>query len=122
MIFYWRWEYCNLYTKVLFIFYQNVFFSRKVPTVKDIQLKDMQPKKQLKKETIAYALNISVPLGTEDEYDGVKGMQLSSGRKIVQWVEENMWRLPMYDVKDGGNFAEGENPVEYSMKHLGRCW
>ena len=58
----------DLYTKLLLLSYKVLFFGRKTPTAADLDPKKLKPKAKMKMFPIAYALNIAVPHGDEDDF------------------------------------------------------
>jgi len=109
----WNWT-AGLYVKLTYLAFQSVLIGRPTPTAdKDMPVNKMKPKAVLAKNTIEYALNISVPKGSEEEFSNDS---LVNGQ-IVQFLEESLSNLPQFESFE--EFAEGEDPVEYIMTQLG---
>jgi len=104
-----------MYTKLLLTFYKWGFFSRRVPTPRhDMDPNKMKPKQQLQRKQVAYAVNIRVPIGAEEEFS-------DNSRSVTGFlgtiVEENLHRLP-FKVRPG-EFERDEDPVAYVMHFVG---
>ena len=105
----------DYYTKLLLMSYRLLFFSRKVPTAKkNMDPALLRPKKKLDKRPLAYALNLYVPHGSEEEFTKENVSFVST---IPVLFEENLYRLPFTDR--GGRFAPGEDPAAFLMAQLG---
>ena len=114
----------NWYTKILLISYKSLLFSRKPPTAKtDMLVSDITPKAPLKTAYIEYALNIAVPLGTEEEFiprDGQSSLVSFTG-SLAAWFEAGLARwLPV--TTSWTRFAPDEDPVKYVMDRLGDAY
>ena len=104
----------DLYTKLLLLSYKVLFFGRKTPTAADLDPKKLKPKAKMKMFPIAYALNIAVPHGDEDDF---LENTVSFTNNVAVAFEENLSRLPMTRVP--ARFRPGEDPVAYVMARLG---
>ena len=74
----------------------------------------LRPKKKLDKRPLAYALNLYVPHGSEEEFTKENVSFVST---IPVLFEENLYRLPFTDR--GGRFAPGEDPAAFLMAQIG---
>ena len=105
----------DLYTQLLLLSYKVLFFARYKPTARGDMLPGLlRPKEQLEKRAIAYAVNILVPLSSEEEF---KKDRITFTSTLGILFEENLHRLPYY--QRNAAFAPGEDPVEYVMSYVG---
>lgn len=112
----------DLYDRIVFFVIKVKLFAggaRPTPgTHMDVRL--MRPKHALKRATIAYALNLSVPDWTEEDfiYSSVRGV--GQGSKLAAWLSSQLHRLPEYVPST--RFRPGEDPVKFVMKYLGEIY
>jgi len=111
------------YTKILILSYKFLLFGRRVPTAKqDMAVRMIRPKRSLQLVPIKYAMNISVPKGSEEEFKPEQGqssnVSLTSSLGVA--FEENLYRLPQKIIWD--RFAPGENCVQYAMSIVGDAY
>ena len=102
----------DVYTKVLILSYKSLFFGRRTPTAKhDMVVADLRPKASLALVPIAYALKISVPHGSEEEFSPATAPSFTN--RLAVAFEENLSKLPYFRRVD--RFGPGEDPVQYAM-------
>jgi len=109
------------YTKILLLSYKILLFPRlkHPPNAKDdMQVKNIRPKQQLDLVPIAYALNIEVPRGDDEDISPATRPSFSSRFLIA--FEENLHRLPYRQFS--ARFHPGEDPVKYAMDSVGDAY
>ena len=105
----------DTYTKFLLVFYKLGLKNGRRPTARaDMVPSMLKPKKTLTKKYVEYALNIAVPIGSEEDFYTPSD---SFGLRLATWIEENAHKLPFrhHDAE----FAPDEDPVAYVMQFVG---
>ncbi|EOD14883.1 hypothetical protein EMIHUDRAFT_432715, partial [Emiliania huxleyi CCMP1516] len=106
------------YTKILLLSYKKILFSHSRPTARSHMLVEhLAPKRPLLTNYIAYALNIRVPLKSEEDFTGARAATAARGFSLSRWIEENLHKLPMSVSSE--RFKAGEDPVRYVMERIG---
>jgi len=109
------------YTKILLLSYKKILFSHSRPTARSHMLVEhLAPKRPLLTNYIAYALNIRVPLKSEEDFTGARAATAARGFSLSRWIEENLHKLPMSVSSE--RFKAGEDPVRYVMERIGDAY
>jgi len=108
----------DFYTKILLLSYKSLLFSRTRPVAKEFRVTDLRPKRRLSVVPIAYALDIAIPKGAEEEFSPETTPSFTS--RLSVWIEENLYRLPYF--VNNQRFGPNEDPVQFAMAAVGDAY
>jgi len=122
----WFWGCCpyywktDLYQKFIYLSYwgQHRGLPKPKANAEFMPVSGLKPKAKLKKVYVDYAVNLQVPLGTEDQFLE----QYLNPSKREDFIEHKLPWLPETDRFDTASFREGEDCVQFAMTQLAHVY